>query len=142
MSKYPEITNSEYHEMGFDELEKIRDNISSKKVGLFLNESQLLLYLNQMEKRYSFQLTWIQYLSTLFFIGIFVFIFINWKISPILFVIFYITHSLNRILARRYIIKQCSEDRVFLKFALSVGLAKIRENNKAWKEAVAKTLKP
>ncbi len=126
MSKYPEITNPEYHEMSFDEVDKIREKIASDKAGLFINESQLLLYLNQMEKKYSSQLKWIQYVSIACFIGTFVFIFINWKISPVLFVIAIIAQICNRKLARRYIFKQCAEDRVFLKFALGVGLVKIQ----------------
>lgn len=126
MSKYPEIINPQFHEMGFEEVDKIREKVASGKVGLLINESQLLLYLNQIERKYSFQLKWIQNISIVGFIGTFVFIFINWKLSPIFFVIAVIAQIYNRKLARKYIFKQCSEDRVFLKFALGVGLVKLK----------------
>ena len=126
MSHYPEITTHQYHEMGLEQVEKVRQNVSSGKVGLFINETQLFLYLNQMEKKYSSQLKWIQNISIAGFIGTFVFIFINWKISPVLFVISIVAQIISRSLARKYIFRQCTEDRVFLKFALAVGLVKLQ----------------
>lgn len=130
MSKYPEIKNPQFHEMSFEEADKIREKVASGKVGLFINENQLLLYLNQIEKKYSFWLRWIQNISIIGFMGTFVFIFINWKLSPIFFVIAVVAQIYNRKLARKYIFKQCGEDRVFLKFALGVGLVKL-ENQKS-----------
>ena len=55
------------------------------------------------------------------------FIFINWKISPILFIFSIIVQTCNRKLAKRFICNQCVEDRGFLKFALAVGLVKLEE---------------
>jgi ABC-type multidrug transport system fused ATPase/permease subunit len=127
MSQYPEIKNTEYHEMSFDDVDKIREKVASGKVGLLIKETELLLYLNQMEKKYSSKLRLIQNISIIGFVGTFVFIFINWKLSPLIFVISIIAHIYSRKLARQYIYKQCAEDRVFLKFALGVGLVKVQE---------------
>lgn len=127
MSQYPEIKNQEFHEMSFDEVDKIREKVASGKVGLMIKETELFLYLNQMDKKYSSKLKMIQNLSIIGFIGTFVFIFINWKLSPVIFIIAIVAHVYDRKLAREYIYRQCAEDRVFLKFALGVGLVKLQE---------------
>ncbi|MBU4380737.1 hypothetical protein L6255_04425 [Candidatus Parcubacteria bacterium] len=123
MSNLPEIKNPKYHEMDFGEVEKIRESVASGNINLIIDDSKLLLYLNQMERKYSTQLKWIQNISVIGFVGMIVFIFINWTISPFLFVASIVVSMLNRKLAKKYILKQCSEDKVFLKFALAVGLA-------------------
>ncbi len=133
MSRYPEITNLEYHEMSFEELDNIREKISAGKIGLLINEGQLFLYLNQIAmiepngKSYSSQLRWVQNISIVGFIGTVIFLFINWKISAVLFVISIISQMYSRKLARKYIYKGCAEDRVFLKFAFGVGLVKLQK---------------
>lgn len=133
MSKYPEITNLEYHEMTFEEIDRIKEKIASGKTNILINESQLFLYLNQISqsepngKRLSSTLRWMQNISIFGFIGTFVFLFINWKISPLLFLISIITQIYNRNLAKKYIFRQCTLDRVFLKFALGVGLVKLQK---------------
>lgn len=127
MSQYPEIRNLEYHEMSFNEIDKIREKVSTGKAELLINETELFLYLNQMEKNYSSKLKIVQNISIIGFIGCIVFIFINWKLSPFLFILAIIAQVYSRKLARKYIFKQCAEDRVFLKFALSVGLVKLQE---------------
>jgi len=127
MTQYPEIKNTEYHEMSFDEVDKIREKVASGKVGLMIKETELLLYLNQMEKKYSSMLKLIQYISMIAFFATFVFIFINWKLSPVIFIIAIVAHVYDRKLAREYIYRQCAQDRVFLKFALGVGLVKLQE---------------
>lgn len=125
MPSYPEIKNQEFHEMSFEDVDKIRENVASGKTGLMIKDTELFLYLNQMEKKYSSKLKLIQNVSIIGFIGTFVFIFINWKLSPVLFIISIIAQVYSRKLARQYIYRQCAEDRVFLKFALGVGLVKI-----------------
>ncbi len=131
MSRYPKITNLEYHEMSFEEVDKIRDRIKSGRVNISINESQLFLYLNQISqsepdgKKLSNTLRWIQNVSILGFIGTFIFLFVNWKISVLLFIISIIFQIQSRNLAKKYIFRQCTLDRVFLKFALGVGLVKI-----------------
>ena len=111
--------------MSFEDVDKIRENVASGKTGLMIKDTELFLYLNQMEKKYSSKLKLIQNVSIIGFIGTFVFIFINWKLSPVLFIISIIAQVYSRKLARQYIYRQCAEDRVFLKFALGVGLVKI-----------------
>jgi len=127
MTKLPEIINPEYHEMSFEEVDKIREKVAFGSIGLLINEGELFLYLNQMERKFSSQLRWIQNISIIGFIGTFIFIFINWKISPLLFAISIIAQIISRNLAKKYIFKQCTEDRVFLKFALSVGLVSLEK---------------
>lgn len=127
MNSYPEIKSPQYHEMSFEEVDRIREKVTSGKVGLLIKETELFLYLNQMDKRHSFTLRMIQNASIIGFIGTFVFLFINWKISPVLFILSIIAHSYSRKLARQYIYREYAEDRVFLKFALGVGLVKLQE---------------
>ncbi len=132
MNKFPEITNLEYHEMTFEEINKIRDKLTSSK-NILINESQLFLYLNQISqsepdgKKLSSTLRWVQNISILGFIGTFIFLFINWKISPLLFLISIIAQIYSRNLAKKYIFRQCTLDEVFLKFALGVGLVKLQK---------------
>lgn len=131
MSKYPEITNTKYHEMSFDEIDKIREKLAADKTSLAINEGQLFLYLNQIAmikpggKNYSMQIRWIQNISIIGFVGTFIFLFINWKISIVLFIISIITQIYSGKLARKYILQGCIDDRVFLKFALGVGLVRV-----------------
>lgn len=127
MDHLPDIKNQEYHEMSFDDVDKIREKVASGKVGLMIKETELLLYLNQMEKKYSSTIKLIQYISIIAFLATFVFIFINWKLSPVLFIVAIIAHIYDRKLAREYIYRQCAQDRVFLKFALGVGLVKLAD---------------
>ena len=133
MSKYPDITEPKYHEMSFDQIDKIREKVATGKVGLFINESQLFLYLNQISqsepngKKYSLHLRWVQNVSIAAFVGTFIFLFINWKISPLLFIIAFVAQIYSRRLAKKYILRQCARDRVFLKFALGVGLVRQKE---------------
>jgi len=126
----PRICNLEFDLMSFGEIDKIRDKVASGKLGLLIKETELFLYLNQMKKKYRLCLKVVQ---NFYFIGFplsLVFIFINWKISPILFVLSIIVQSCNRKLAKRFIFNQCVEDRVFLKFALAVGLVKLEERGR------------
>jgi len=127
MSQLPEIKNQKYHEMNFGEIDKIRDKIASGKTGLLVKETELFLYLNQINKNYGSNLKMIQNVSMLGFLGTFIFLFINWKLSPILFIVSIIAQVYSRKLAKEYIYKQCSEDRVFLRFALAVGLVRLQE---------------
>lgn len=127
MSQYPEIKNPQYHEMAFDEVDEIREKVASGKIELLIKETELFLYLNQMSKKHSFTLRMIQNAYIIGFISTFVILFINWKLSPILFILSIIANSYNRKLARQYIYKECTEDRVFLKFALGVGLVELQK---------------
>lgn len=133
MNKYPEITNLEYHDMTFEGIERIRGKIAAGKTNILINESQLFLYLNQISqsepdgKKLSSTLRWVQNISIFGFIGTLVFLFINWKISPLLFLISIIAGIYSRNLAKKYIFRQCTLDRVFLKFALGVELVKLEK---------------
>lgn len=124
MPTYPEITDSRYHDMSFDDVEKLREKLKVESA-LLINDSQLLLYLNQLEKRYSTKIKMSQNISIFSFISAFIVIFINWKLSPIFFIMGIIAGQASRNLAKRFIYKQCLEDTVFLKFALAVGLVKL-----------------
>jgi len=127
MYLYPEIKNPEYHDISFGEADKIRESIKSGKLGIKIKQTQLMLYLNQMSKKHSFILRIIQNVSIISFICVFVFIFINWKLSPIFFVIAVVFGFMVNKLANRYIFEECKEDRVFLKFALSTGLVELEK---------------
>jgi len=119
------IKNTHYHNLSFQEIDKIRENIISRDLNLYINTTQLYLYLNQMNKKYSLILRWVQNVNILSAIGMIVFLFFRPAISIILLIIFFVTGFSQHKLAMKYIGKQCLEDRVFLKFALAVELAKV-----------------
>jgi|SRR3989344_6789837 len=127
MTKLPEIQSEKYNNMDYEEIDKIREKIASGKIELLLNDAQLFLYLNQMNKGYSFKLRMIQNISVIGFVAMFIVLFLDWRISPIIFIVAIISQIYSRKLAKQYIYKQCSEDRVFLKFALAVGLVRLKD---------------
>jgi ABC-type multidrug transport system fused ATPase/permease subunit len=125
MTSLPEIKDQKYYKMSFDDIDKIRKQINQDGVRILVNENELMLYLNQMNKKHSAILKWSQNLSIIFMVGVVIFIFINWKLSPLFFIGSVVVSLMNRKLARQYIYQECRNDKVFLKFALSVGLVKI-----------------
>jgi hypothetical protein len=127
MSILPEIKNPEYHNMSFDELDKIREGIKDGKLGVKIKQTQLMLYLNQMSKRHSLILRTAQNISIISFVCILVFIFINWKLSPLFFIIGVVSGMVVNRLANKYIFEECKEDKVFLKFALATGLVELNK---------------
>lgn len=127
MSTYPQIKETKYHDSSFDEIDKLRIGLNKGEFALAVNKLQSMLYLNQMKKSYSLALKLIFYINILSIIGVIIFLFINWRYSIILFVIFITTAVLNNKLAIKFIIQQCLNDKVFLKFALAVGLVKIQK---------------
>lgn len=125
MHSYPEIKNSGYHEMDFEEIDEIRQNIKSGKSAIKIKQTQLMLYLNQMSKRHSFILKMMQNISIVSFVGMVIFIFVNWKLVPLFFLTMIVSGVLVNKLANKYIFEECSGDRVFLKFALATGLVEL-----------------
>lgn len=116
---------SQYHDISFEEVEKIRKQVAAGEKDLIIDQTQLLLYLNQLDSKYSSQLKLLSYTSIIAFIGCFIVLFINWVLSPILFIVTILANKYSRKLANKYIWKQCAEDKVFLKFALAVGLVEL-----------------
>ena len=114
-----EIKNTQYHEMPFSDIDKIRKDIQDGKLILLINSVQLMLYLNQMKKSYAFILRRSQDLQIgSFLVGV-VFIFLNWKIAILIFLLAIIYSVFQSRLPFYFIRKNCLEDRVFLKFALA-----------------------
>jgi len=128
MNSYPIIVNEKYNQMGFSEIDKIREKIVSGQIVLTIKKEQSMLYLNQMLPKYKFILKSIQNFSILGLLGSIIFLFINWKISIVLFPISILANIFVSKKALNYIIRNCGEDRVFLKFALSVGLAELKDD--------------
>lgn len=122
----PKIVSEHYHNASPQEINELREKYAQGKIPLILNETQLYLYLNQMDKKYSFRIKWIQNISIIGIIATVVFIFINWKLTPILLISTIIIGIYNRKLARKYILNQCASDNVFFRFALAVGLVKLQ----------------
>jgi hypothetical protein len=87
-----------------------------------------MLYLNQMLPKYRIVLKREQDFSFLGFIGVVLFLFINWKISAFLLPISIVAGIFVSKKTLTYITKNCMEDRAFLKFALAVGLVEIQED--------------
>ena len=131
MPIYPEIKFEKYHKMSFEEIDTIRTKIVSGEVGLLVNKLQSMAYLNQMFPKYSFTLKWLQNISIICFLGTFVVLFINWRVAPVIFIVAVVMSVLVNRLAPKFIFQQCKEDRVFLKFALATGLAKIEGEGEA-----------
>jgi len=81
-----------------------------------------------MDRKYSFRLKMMQNISIFSLIGMMIiFLFINWKFSPILFIIGIASGIWVKKKSFEYIGRNCQEDRAFLKFALAVGLVEIQK---------------
>ena len=52
MNKLPKIKKAKYHEMSFDEIDKIRESIKTGETAILIKETELMLYLNQMNKKH------------------------------------------------------------------------------------------
>ncbi|MHA1305136.1 MAG: hypothetical protein ACTSPI_15670 [Candidatus Heimdallarchaeaceae archaeon] len=124
----PQIKNQKYHEMDFKKIAEIRNKVVGGDNKLLINETELFLYLNRMDRKYSLRLKWLQNFSILSFINMFIVLFINWKLSPLFFVIAIFFHIVSMNKAKQYLYKQCTEDNVFLKFALAVGLVELERD--------------
>jgi len=128
MKTYPKIVNEKYHRMSFSEIDIIRQKIISGELALIIKRQQNMLYLNQMLPKYRFVLKRVQEFSILGFIGVVVFLFLNWKISALLLPISIVARIFVSKKAFAYIAKNCMEDRAFLKFALAAGLVETQED--------------
>lgn len=127
LSSLPQITNEEYHLMSFGQIDEIRKKLNSGEDALNINKTQLMLYLNQMTKKHSFILKWIQNISIIGLIGFIPLLFFNWKLAIFSLIVGIGMGFIQQKKASEYIFRECLDDRVFLKFALSVGLVKIKE---------------
>ncbi len=108
--------------MSWDRIRLLQKDIIKGKFLLYIQQNQLMLYLNQMSPIYSNRLKMLQNLNVISFICFLVLIFIKWKLSLLTFLIFIITAIINPRKANEYIYKNSIEDIAFLKLALSVGL--------------------
>ena len=124
---FPQIKNNHYHNISWDEIKLLQKDIIDGKYNLLIKKTQLMLYLNQMNPLYKKKLILIQNLSILFFIISIIFIFFNLLISLFSFLIFISLSFLNQKEAIKLIYKNCVEDYVFLRFALSVGLVSLEK---------------
>lgn len=120
-----QIKNARYHEMSFADIDKIGKDIQNGKLILLINSVQLLLYLNQMKKSYAFVLKRSQELQIIGFLAGVVFIFLNWKVALLIFLLTIIYSVFQSRLPFYFIRKNCLEDWVFLKFALATELVKV-----------------
>lgn len=127
----PQIINNEYHEMSWDDIRTLQQKIINKKYKVYIQQNQLLLYLNQMNPTYSSRLKLIQNGNIISLIGFVILLFINWKLSLIALFLFIVTALINPKKANEYIYKNCVEDIAFLKFALSVELITLEVVNNA-----------
>lgn len=122
-----QIKNAKFHEMSFSDIDKIKEDILTGKFVLLINSVQLMLYLNQnqMKKSYAFILKRSQELQIVGFLAGFIFIFLNWKVALLIFFLTIVYSIFQSSLPFYFIRKNCLEDRVFLKFALSTELVKV-----------------
>lgn len=128
MRTHPKIVNEKYHDMAFSDIDIIRNKIISGEIGLIIKRQQKMLYLNQMLPKYRIILKRVQDLSFLGLIATVIFLFLNWKVSVILFPVSIAAGIFVSKKGLTYIAKNCMEDRVFLKFALAVGLVEIQQD--------------
>ena len=135
---YPEIKNPYYHNLSFKEIDKIKEDLLAGKLKLYINTAQLYLYLNQINKKYSLILRWVQNLKIISIIGAIIFLFFDWRISIVLGVLFLLTGLSTGKLAMKFIRKHCLEDRVFLKFALACELVKVSDKGLPLTDAIYK----
>ena len=120
-----QIKNAKFHEMSFSDIDKIREDILEGKLVLLINSVQLMLYLNQMKKSYAFILKRSQELQIIGFLAGVIFIFLNWKVAILIFLVTTVYSVFQGRLPFYFIRKNCLEDRVFLKFALTTELVKV-----------------
>ena len=113
--------------MSFGEVDRIREKIKSGELGVNIKQTQLMLYLNQMSKKHSFILKMTQNASIISFVFMIVFIFVNWRLTLLFFIIAIVSGILVNKLANKYIFEECRDDRVFLKFALATGLVELKK---------------
>ena len=113
--------------MSWYEIKSLQNDIVNGKYNLLIKKTQLMLYLNQMNPSYKRKLVLIQNLSILFFIGFIILIFFNLLLSLLSFLTFIFLSILNQKEANKLIYKNCIEDYVFLKFALSVELVSLEK---------------
>ena len=127
MGKLPEIKNEKYHKMSFGEIDGIIKDINEGKLILLINSIQLMLYLNQMKKSYAFILKRSQDVQIVIFVAGIVVLFLNWKVAILIIFLGIILGVFQSRLPFYFIRKNCLEDRVFLKFALSTELVKVKK---------------
>jgi hypothetical protein len=133
-----QIKNARYHEMSFADIDKIGGDIQDGKLILLINSVQLMLYLNQMKKSYAFVLKRSQELQIIGFLAGVVFIFLNWKVALLIFPLTIIYSVFQSRLPLYFIRKNCLEDRVFLKFALTTELVKVVKTGEKYKDPIYK----
>jgi len=91
-----------------------------------------------MKKSYAFILKRSQDLQIgSFLIGV-VFIFLNWKIAILIFLLAIIYSVFQSRLPFYFIRKNCLEDRVFLKFALATELVKVTKAGESYTDSIYK----
>jgi hypothetical protein len=133
-----EIKNTQYHGMPFSDIDNIKKDIQDGKLILLINSVQLMLYLDQMKKTYAFILKRSQDLQIgSFLIGV-VFIFLNWKIAILIFLLAIIYSVFQSRLPFYFIRKNCLEDRAFLKFALATELVKVTKAGERYTDPIYK----
>jgi len=133
-----QIKNANYHEMSFSDIDEIRKDIQDGKLILLINSVQLMLYLNQMKKPYAFTLKRSQDLQIVGFLAGIVFIFVNWHVAILIFLLTIIYSVFQSRLPFYFIRKNCLEDRVFLKFALATELVKVVKAGEKYTDPIYK----
>lgn len=121
------IENIKYHNMSFGDIDKIIRDVNDGKLILLINSVQLMLYLNQMKKSYAFILKRSQDIQIVIFVAGIVVLFLNWKVAILIIFLGIILGVFQSRLPFYFIRKNCLEDRVFLKFALSTELVKVKK---------------
>lgn len=120
-----QIKNTKSHEISFSDIDKIKKDILNGKLVLLINSAQLMLYLNQMKKSYAFILKRSQELQIVGFLAGAIFTFVNWRLAILIFFLTIVYNVFQSRLPFYFIRKNCLEDRVFFKFALSTELVKV-----------------
>lgn len=112
--------------MSLEEIEAIRTTLTERKAGLAVNQQILFKYAAALPTATRIGL----YIAgwgpvVLFPVGLMLYFVVNWKVA--LFTVFLSTFwlGMGRKFAQAVIRRQCFQDKVFLKLALSVELVKL-----------------
>ena len=116
---------SNYHEMSLEKIEEIRNVLVQRKGGLAVNQQVLFKHAAALPPAKRTAVLIAGWGPIVIFPLAPILYFFEWKLAlfTIFLCIFWV--GMGRKFAQATILKQCYEDSVFLKFALTVGLVKL-----------------
>lgn len=126
----PKIVNEQYHNASFQEIEEIQEQYVQGKLTFAVDKSLAVAVASSknMPGNYRVAMKFWFFIQVLCMIGaIIAFFVIHWIAGIGLFLTGLIIRSANNKSAGQNVIEVAKEDRVFLKYALAIGLIEVRK---------------